>query len=273
MWTAAGVVLTGGRSSRMGRPKAALEWHGSTLLYRITALMARTVDGPVVVVGAPGQELPELPPGVEVVTDPVQGLGPLQGIGVGLAAVADRAPVAFVCSTDMPLLHPAFVERVLHALDAPDVVVALPHTGGHRQPLAAAYRTALAPLVAELVGDGLLRPGMLFERCAVAGLGDAELLADPVLARLDPGLDSVVNINTPDEYAAARARPPAEVVVVEGGARRTVRAATLGALSPDAPRHGTRHVLNGVELSGAGLSGIPDPRFPLVAGDVVELGR
>ncbi|MGH3167275.1 MAG: molybdenum cofactor guanylyltransferase, partial [Trebonia sp.] len=34
MATSAGVVLAGGRSSRMGTPKAALEWHGSTLLYR-----------------------------------------------------------------------------------------------------------------------------------------------------------------------------------------------------------------------------------------------
>ena len=54
----------------MGRPKAALEWHGSTLLHRTTALLARTVGGPVLVVAAPGQDLPELPPRVEVVADP-----------------------------------------------------------------------------------------------------------------------------------------------------------------------------------------------------------
>ena len=34
---AAGIVLAGGRSTRMGRPKAALEWHGSTLLHRETS--------------------------------------------------------------------------------------------------------------------------------------------------------------------------------------------------------------------------------------------
>ncbi|HEX3256894.1 MAG TPA: NTP transferase domain-containing protein, partial [Pseudonocardia sp.] len=47
---AAGVVLAGGRSTRMGTPKACLEWHGSTLLYRTAALLRRTVTGPVVVV-------------------------------------------------------------------------------------------------------------------------------------------------------------------------------------------------------------------------------
>ena len=42
----------------MGRPKANLEWHGSTLLHRVTGIVSRAVDGPVVVVRAPDQELP-----------------------------------------------------------------------------------------------------------------------------------------------------------------------------------------------------------------------
>ena len=105
----AGIVLAGGRSSRMGTPKAALEWHGSTLLRRTVGIVARVADGPVVVVRAPGQSLPALPPAVEVVDDPREGLGPVQGLAAGLAAVADRAEIAFVCSTDMPFLHPAFV--------------------------------------------------------------------------------------------------------------------------------------------------------------------
>ncbi|MFD0473645.1 molybdenum cofactor guanylyltransferase [Nonomuraea thailandensis] len=100
----------------MGQPKAWLDWHGSTLLYRAAAVLARTVDGPVVVVAAPGQELPPLPSGVTVAEDPVEGLGPMQGLAVGLAAVAGQAETAFVCSTDLPFLHPAFVRRVLRAL-------------------------------------------------------------------------------------------------------------------------------------------------------------
>ncbi len=59
--TSGGVVLAGGRSSRMGAPKAALEWHGSTLLRRTVAIVARATGGPVVVVRANGQDLPGLP--------------------------------------------------------------------------------------------------------------------------------------------------------------------------------------------------------------------
>ncbi len=92
MADAAGIVLAGGRSSRMGRPKAALEWHGSTLLRRVTGIVARAVDGPVVVVRAPGQELPPLPDAITVVEDAREGQGPLQGLAAGLAAVRPHAP-------------------------------------------------------------------------------------------------------------------------------------------------------------------------------------
>src|SRR5258707_9494811 len=134
----AGVVLAGGRSSRMGTPKAALEWHGSTLLRRTVGVIARVTDGPVVVVRARGQDLPALPPGIEVVDDPRAGQGPVQGLAAGLAAVADRADVAFVASTDLPFLHPAFVRRVLPAVRA-GAHLGPPGARGHPQPPAASH--------------------------------------------------------------------------------------------------------------------------------------
>src|SRR3954453_8755673 len=122
MGRVAGVLVAGGRSSRMGTSKAHLEWHGSTLLRRVTGIVARGVDGPVVVVRAPGQELPALPDGVGVVEGAGEGGAPLQGLAAGLTAVRDRAPVPYVSSTDVPLLHPRFVRRVVGALsDGADV--------------------------------------------------------------------------------------------------------------------------------------------------------
>src|SRR5581483_7165525 len=97
--SAAAVVLAGGRSLRMGTAKAALEWHGSTLLRRTLGVLARAVDGPLLVVRGPGQPLPDIPPHVEVVDDPEPGWGPLQGVAAGLAALDGLAPAAFICST------------------------------------------------------------------------------------------------------------------------------------------------------------------------------
>jgi molybdopterin-guanine dinucleotide biosynthesis protein A len=265
----AAVVLAGGRSTRMGTPKAALEWHGSTLVRRAAAIVARAVDGPVVVVRAPGQALPALPAAVEVADDARAGRGPLEGVAAGLAAIGDRAQVVYVSGVDAPLLHPAFVRRVL-ALLGPDADVALPHVHGFAQPLAAAYRTTVAvPLGALLRESGQLGTGALLRRCRVTELDEATLLADPDVAALDPALDSLLNLNEPGEYEAARSRPapPVSVAHDDGSAPRTIRAATLAAAASAA----------GIELGDgvlATLNGRPvgDPQEPLVAGDVVALG-
>lgn len=204
---AAGIVLAGGRSSRMGAAKAALEWHGSTLLRRTCDVLTSAVAGPVVVARARGQVLPPLPEGVRVVDDPREGLGPAQGLAAGLAAVAAEADVAFACATDLPFLRAAFVRRVISAFtDETDVV--LPVVGGRAQPLAAGYRTALVPSLQAGLGQGRLRLLDLVRDCRTVHLDEAALLADPALAAADPALESVVNVNEPADYEAARRRPP-----------------------------------------------------------------
>jgi molybdopterin-guanine dinucleotide biosynthesis protein A len=262
----------------MGAAKAALEWHGSTLLRRAVGVVGRGTDGPVVVVRAPGQWLPELPPGVQVVDDPVAGRGPLQGILTGLAAVAGRAPIALVCAVDLPLLHPAFLRRVARELRADAALdVALPVALGHAQPLAAAYRTAVAPLVAELLDAGRLRAGGLFERARVLTLDEAALLADPVLAAVDPGLDSLRNVNTPEEYREARAQAAPAVRVRCYGALttaldtspRTVRAATLHAAAVAMGVVLDGSVVAVIDEGGGSDSTVSDPATPLVTGDAV----
>ena len=268
----AGVVLAGGRSSRMGRPKAALDWHGSTLLRRVTGLLQRGVDGPVLVVRAPGQSLPGLPPGIEVVDDPAEGLGPLQGLAVGLSALQGRAASAFVCATDLPLLHPAFVRRVTRDAGAAEVV--LPIVGGHRQPLAACYATSLAGAAARLVSEDRLKVGLLFDEVTVLRLDESQLRADPVLCVGDPQLSSVAGVNTIEEYEAARALPEPEVTVELSGvlaARgsdrgpRTLRASTLGGAAAAVDVLLDRHVLAAVNGDQASRDG----EFPLVRGDLV----
>ncbi len=268
----AGVVLAGGRSSRMGTPKAALEWHGSTLLRRTTGILARVTGGPVVVVRAAGQPLPALPPDVEVVDDPRDGIGPLQGIAAGLAALAGRADVAFVSATDLPFLHPAFVSRVLRAVGEQRADVALPVARGYPQPLAAGYRTALAPAAERLIIADRARPAILFAECAVCRLDESALRADPALAAADPALDSVVNVNEPADYQQARAAPAPAVTIQRlgtlAGAQpgpRPARAATLAEAAAAAGLTLDRHImaaLNGDQLT-------RDGETPLVTGDTV----
>ena len=267
----------------MGTAKAALEWHGSTLLRHVTGVVSRAVDGPVFVVRALGQELPELDPRVVLCDDLEEGRGPMQGLAVGLAAAAEHSETAFVCSTDLPFLHAAFVLAVLRGFEpdaktresegTPDVV--LPFVHGYRQPMAAGYRTDLVPRINRLLEAQRLRPAHLFEECNVRQLDDAELLSDARLASVDPDLDSVVNVNEPDEYRAARSRPAPEIVVerygvlaTSGGGRgpRTIRAASIASAAEQVGLALDGHIvaaLNGDQIRG-------DGQVPLMQGDTVS---
>ena len=256
----------------MGTPKAALEWHGSTLLRRVTGIVGRAVDGPVIVVRAPGQELPALAPGVELAEDPVEGRGPLQGLAAGMAAISGRADAVFLSSTDVPLLHPLFVARVLAAMeDGVDVV--LPVARGFPQPMAAAYRVSVLPVVERLLAEDRLKPSFLFDACRVRRIDDAELLRASRLAATDPLLESLLNLNEPSDYEAAHARPLPAIRIQRFGALRRavpdgpaeVHAATLGQAARAAGIELDEHVvaaLNGDQIS-------RDPELPLAAGDLV----
>src|SRR2546430_17342424 len=91
----------------MGTSKAALEWHGSTLLRRTVGILARVTDGPVVVVRAPGQDLPALPGHTVVVDYPREGPGTVQWLADGRASIKDVPGAGLFDTPRQPLSHPA----------------------------------------------------------------------------------------------------------------------------------------------------------------------
>jgi molybdopterin-guanine dinucleotide biosynthesis protein A len=191
---AGGIVLCGGLSTRMGRPKAWLPFGPEFMLQRIVRVLSEVVS-PIVVVAAVGQDLPELPATVEVLRDEHEALGPLAGLAVGLEALQGRVAATYVSSCDVPLLTAAFVARIVASLDGFDL--AIPRDGNYHHPLAAVYATRLAATVRELIAANRLRPVFLLEHSRAREIDVAELR--PV----DPELQSLQNINTPAEYAAA----------------------------------------------------------------------
>ena len=186
-----GLVLAGGRSRRMGAAKAGLDWHGRPLVVHVTDCLRAALGGaeaPVVVVRAPGQPLPALAAGVDVVDDPAEGQGPLQGLAAGLAHLHARGiEDAVAVATDQPWAA-AVVARLVAARRPGDDAVAFAG-----QPLGALYATALgATAQARLdAGKGSLR-GLL------AAVATREL---PFDAEAEAALRS---LDTPEAYAAAR---------------------------------------------------------------------
>jgi molybdopterin-guanine dinucleotide biosynthesis protein A len=187
-----GIVVCGGKSSRMGRAKAWLELGRETFLQRVVRVLGEVVS-PVVVVAAVGQELPPLPDDVEIVRDEFEGKGPLAGLTTGLGALRGRCDAAYASSTDVPLLRGSFVCAVIDELGEADFV--LPREGKFHHPLAGCYRVSLEPVVRGLVERDRLRPVFLLDEARGVEV-DVERLRVA-----DPELDSLRNCNTPEEYA------------------------------------------------------------------------
>jgi molybdopterin-guanine dinucleotide biosynthesis protein A len=191
-----GIVLAGGKSTRMGVPKATLPFGPETMLQRVVRLLS-TVVSPIVVVAARDQELPELPPATLVTRDEREERGPLEGLRAGLKALPATVDAAYVTSCDVPLLVPAFVERMID-LGADDDIAVM-EIDGFTHPLSAVYRRATLPRIEALLAQDRLRPAFLFEAVRTRRVKPEEMVvADPQLATLR-------NLNTREDYLAALA--------------------------------------------------------------------
>lgn len=204
----AALILCGGASRRMGRPKAWLPFGTETLLGRVTRLVA-TVASPVVVVAAPGQDLPPLPPEFEIVRDPVAHRGPLQGIASGLAALPETVEFVYATATDVPLFQPRWVLRLAELIGEDDL--AIPYVDGFHHPLAALYRRAtVLPAARSLLAADRLRPVFLMESLR------ARIVTADELRVVDPELGTLRNLNAPEDYLAALEamgfEPPVDLV-------------------------------------------------------------
>jgi molybdopterin-guanine dinucleotide biosynthesis protein A len=166
------------------------------MLHRVVRLLS-TVAAPIVVVAAPGQSLPDVSEPVTVTRDEREGRGPLEGLRAGLKGLPADAEVAYVTSCDVPLLVPAFVERMVDLLGDHDIAVV--EIDGFPHPLSAVYRRRTLPHVESLLAADRLRPVFLFDAVRTRRVKPEEL------ASVDPDLLTLRNLNTPEDYQAALA--------------------------------------------------------------------
>lgn len=224
------VVLAGGGSRRMGRPKAFLEVGGREMLDRVLEAGLGACGEVVLVVGAGpgpygealrryGWEATGADPAtfrragvpLRLVRDRTPGLGPVAGLAAGLAAA--RRPLCFAAACDLPFLEGSLAIDLLARLDASDdpeepreeapARAVVPVADGRRQPLASAYTAGCAAAARRCVETGDRAMDAFLARLDAVREAPADGLAGPASAFL--------NVNRPDDLRAARriARRPA----------------------------------------------------------------
>jgi molybdopterin-guanine dinucleotide biosynthesis protein A len=182
-----GVVLAGGRSRRMGRDKAAIAVHDTTLLAAAVGVLRTVLDG-VCVVGRTSQ--PQwADPSVVFRPDIRPGLGPIGGIETALVAAAPRACLVIGC--DMPALTGRSIEELLRGRDAgADCTLTRHPVSGEPEPLLAIYEQSCLPVVRRMIDAADCALRHLPAWCRVAWF---DLPAERV--------GELLNVNRPEDLA------------------------------------------------------------------------
>lgn len=182
------VILSGGRSSRMGRDKAELPLGGETFLDRLTTGLTPLFDRVYVSVDRPGRypgrrELPDLRPGQ----------GPLAGLEAAFRSTAAEA--VFLAAVDLPFAAPALAAKVLERVGEGDACV-IRRRDGTAEPLFALYRRSCMGPLTDCLDQGRRAVMALLDRV------DCRWLAEEELPEFD--LERMLwNINTGQEYRRA----------------------------------------------------------------------
>jgi molybdopterin-guanine dinucleotide biosynthesis protein A len=197
------VVLAGGRATRFGADKLAVEVDGRPLLQRAITAVAQVADEIVVVAGFGAPEPPlRADVGVPIVVarDAITDGGPLAGLAAGLAVASH--PVALLVGGDQPTLQPALLQELLRRLDAGTDTATFDVVGleqdGQLRPLPAALRVAtVLPAADVALASGTRSLIGLFDRLRVRTLAPGEWRA------LDPAGDSLRDVDTRTDLPSA----------------------------------------------------------------------
>jgi molybdenum cofactor guanylyltransferase len=144
---AQGFVVAGGRSTRMGRDKALLQFAGRPLLdLALDKLRALPLASAPRIAAA----RPDLSAHADVIADLHPGCGPLSGVEAALAATTQ--PLNVFLPVDMPLMPAEFLLWMLHRAGRSGALMTVPRINGSPQPLCAVYRRQLlSPISASLL--------------------------------------------------------------------------------------------------------------------------
>jgi molybdopterin-guanine dinucleotide biosynthesis protein A len=185
-----GLLLTGGRSRRMQRDKASLDYAGKSQLARAMELLTPLVARCFVSIRSDQLHDPYRA-AYDTIADIKPDLGPIGGIHAALHTYPERAWLILAC--DLPFLDRATLQHLIaHRASERMATAFRSSSDGLPEPLCAIFEPRSRQIIEQALLQGQQCPRSLLSRC------DVELLQLPNPRALD-------NVNTGEEYAAAQA--------------------------------------------------------------------
>lgn len=198
---ATGIILAGGRSSRMGTNKALLEINGKTVIENIVNELQPIVNNIIIVNNSfEDYQFLKLP----MVKDSWTGMGPLAGIQAGLAASETEKNLIVAC--DMPFVSSQLGGILLRELTEFQAVV--PEISGQLHPLFAAYRKEVQGEAEKALEQNQLRIRSIFRNIHVRIMDNNELMN----LGFHMKESDFFNMNHPEEYEQAKTMSTNEIV-------------------------------------------------------------
>jgi molybdopterin-guanine dinucleotide biosynthesis protein A len=186
-------IQAGGESRRMGENKAWVDFHGQPLIARLLARMTPLADEILVTTSQP-ESYASL--NVTSIPDLLPGYGALGGLYTALSTA--RNPLVAVIACDMPFASPRLLTYEQEALLSVEIDAAIPRTLRGLEPFHAIYRKLTClPLVKAVLEAGKRRVDAWLAQANIRYITPEEI------ARYDPDGLAFLNINTPEELAAA----------------------------------------------------------------------
>jgi molybdopterin-guanine dinucleotide biosynthesis protein A len=181
-----GIILSGGKSSRMGENKAFIEIDGVPIIQRILNLF-KTLFSEILVVTNEVELFQHL--GARIHRDLIPGQGSLGGLYTGI--YYSSFPHAFCVACDMPFLKSSVIRYLIEKTKDHDVVV--PRTEDGLQPLHAIYsKNCLNPI-------RKIMEQKHFKIIDIYPMVKVNIVTEEEFRHLDPARESFFNVNTPEE--------------------------------------------------------------------------
>jgi len=189
----AGFVLTGGRSTRMGKPKALLEINGTPLVVRAARVLLPLCSS-VTLVGQPERYGSF---GFAAIADELPDIGPLGGILSALGQTSSSWNLVIACDT--PYLTEQWLRYLIGRALTSRALVVLPESSAGPEPLCAVYHRHAAAAIRAEIARGVLKVTRALESLPV------ERIPPTDIKPFDPRSVLFHNLNTLEEYERARA--------------------------------------------------------------------